>query len=46
MYKPSRRAWWLLEALNLLCLVLTVCAVAGSVQQIVVDASTYSFFAD
>ncbi|EFN53996.1 hypothetical protein CHLNCDRAFT_53357 [Chlorella variabilis] len=46
VYKPSRRAWWLLEALNLLCLVLTVCAVAGSVQQIVVDASTYSFFAD
>ena len=44
VYRPSRRMFWLLESINLLCLIVTVVAVAGSVQQIVVDASSYKMF--
>ena len=44
VYRPSRRMFWFLESINLLCLIITVVAVAGSVQQIAVDASSYTMF--
>ena len=44
VYRPSRRMFWFPESINLLCLIITVVAVAGSVQQIAVDASSYTMF--
>lgn len=44
VYKPSMRLVWVLEAVNVFSFIVTLLAVVGSVQSIIVDASSYSFF--
>jgi hypothetical protein len=46
VYRPGPRAVWWMQALSMLCLCITLCAIVGSVQQIVDNASSYEFFAD
>lgn len=42
--KPGRTAYWLLEALNVFCFIITILAIAGSIQLIVVDSGDYEVF--
>lgn len=42
--KPGPTARYALEALNVLCFLVTVCAIAGSVQLIVADSADYEVF--
>lgn len=44
VFKPRRSVVWLLHAVNVFCFIITLLAIIGSVQSIVVDASTYKFF--
>jgi hypothetical protein len=44
LHRPGRWETIRLEALNLFCCLITICAIIGSVQLIVRDASTYTFF--
>ncbi|PSC75625.1 transmembrane amino acid transporter [Micractinium conductrix] len=44
IHKPSMKETIWLEALNLFCLLITICAVMGSIQLLVKNASGYSFF--
>ena len=42
--KPGRTTYWLLEALNVFCFIITILAIAGSIQLIVVDSGSYEVF--
>lgn len=42
--KPGRTKFILLECLNVFCFIITVLAVAGSIQLIVVDSANYEVF--
>lgn len=42
--KPGKVAFWLLELLNVVCFIITVLAIAGSIQLIVVDSGDYEVF--
>lgn len=42
VHKPSRNMTIWLEAINVFCCLITICAIMGSVQLIIMDASTYS----
>ncbi|KAI7842784.1 hypothetical protein COHA_003530 [Chlorella ohadii] len=44
LHKPGKWKTIWLESLNVFCCLITICAIIGSVQLIVRDASSYSFF--
>lgn len=45
LYRPSKRHRFWLEVLNVFCLVCSIVALVGSVQQIIVSWSSFQFFA-
>ena len=45
LYRPGRATQWLLTATSAVCLLLTLAALAGSVQQLVADSASYRLLA-
>lgn len=44
VYKPSRRVYWTLEAINIFSFILTILALIGAIYWIVIDAKNYVIF--